>query len=48
MTHHYKDHLDQLEIHLEVKKAKFLSLKMINVEKKVDNKDTLKKKTIRG
>ncbi len=44
MTQYYKDHLDLLEIHLEVKKAKFLSLKMTNVEKKVDIKDTLEKK----
>jgi hypothetical protein len=44
MTQYYKDHLYILEIHLEVKKAKFLSLKITNVEKKVDSKDTLKKK----
>jgi hypothetical protein len=48
MTQYYKDHLYLLEIHLEDKKAKFFSLKMTNEEKKVDSKDTLKKKTIRG
>jgi hypothetical protein len=44
MTQYYKDHLYLSEIHLEVKKAKFLSLKFTNVEKKVDSKDILKNK----